>query len=616
MSFTSHDRPLIADSFAGGGGASKGIQWAIGRSPDIAVNHSPAAIMMHAANHPDTVHYCEDVYKVDPAVACMGRKVALFHMSPDCTHFSKARGSKPVSRKIRGLAWVGLRWARAVRPEVIVLENVFEFTTWGPTIPKGGDPAVRVPCPVRKGRTFNYWVARLRDLGYEVEWRKLNAADFGAPTARKRLVLVARCDGLPIAWPTPTHGPGRPLPYRTAAECIDWSVPSKSIFLSPAAAKKHRCKRPLAANTQARIGAGFRRFVVDRPRPYIVAVNHGGDHFRGRDVEHPLGTVTGSRGYALATPYLTPRFGEAPGQAPRAHDLGEPLPTATCREGGGMNLVTPYVARLGQTGGNGDYVNSADSPTTTITGKAEHMVVAPHLLKFYTRGAHAELGAPHPTLLGENHSAVVAANLVHMNFGDVTSSPPTKPLRVICAKGNHHYVSTSLLVKYNGTNVRGQAADEPLGTITTTDRFAMVDAPLCRLDSIPAGCSARQLDRVARFLRKYAGLEPAPGAAELPGTWVAVVPVDGMPHVVADIGLRMLTPRELYNCQGFPPDYVIDMSVPDDAGGFKPMPTDAQVSMVGNSVPPPLERAVVAANVPRSLLAEVAAYHASRAVNE
>lgn len=280
---------LIVDNFAGGGGASTGLEWALGRPVDIAVNHDPEAIALHRANHPATRHYCESVFKVDPEEITGNQPVGLAWFSPDCTHHSKARGGAPRSPRVRGLAWVVIRWARRVKPRVIMLENVEEFADWGPLLEDGR------PCPERRGTTFRLWLNQLRGAGYRVEHRELRACDFGAPTTRKRLFVIARRDGLPITWPAPTHGPGR-TPYRTAAECIDWSIPCPSIF---------ERARPLAENTMRRIARGIWRYVITSPRPFIVPITHGGDA-RVHSIDDPLRTVTTTNGgeFMLAAPSL------------------------------------------------------------------------------------------------------------------------------------------------------------------------------------------------------------------------------------------------------------------------------------------------------------------------
>jgi DNA (cytosine-5)-methyltransferase 1 len=324
---------LIVDSFAGGGGASLGIQWALGRSPDIAINHDKEAIALHAANHPDSIHLAEDVWKVDPVEACAGRPVGLMWLSPDCKHFSKAKGGKPVSKKIRGLAWVAIRWAAAIRPRVIVLENVEEFQTWGPVLANGK------PCPMRRGQTFKAFVRKLERLGYTVEWRELRACDFGAPTIRKRLFLIARCDGQAIEWPTPTHGKGRAQPWHTAAECIDWAIDCPSIFLTREEARAIGVKRPLAPATMRRIARGIKKFVLANPKPFIVPMQHKN---RPTSIDEPLQTVTtqGNK-FNVVTPYLATYYGSKRTGDDRIADLQEPLRTQGTENRFG--LVAPFL---------------------------------------------------------------------------------------------------------------------------------------------------------------------------------------------------------------------------------------------------------------------------------
>jgi DNA (cytosine-5)-methyltransferase 1 len=456
-------RELVVDSFAGGGGASLGIELALGRSPDIAINHDPEAIAMHAENHPNTRHFCESVWDVDPIEATGGRPVGLFWLSPDCKHFSKAKGGKPVSAKVRSLAWTAVRWASAVKPRVIFLENVEEFEDWGPLVDER-------PCPLRKGFTFRRFVARLRGLGYHVEWRQLRAADYGAPTTRKRLFLIARCDGQPIEWPEPTHGTGR-APRLVAASCIDWSIPCPSIF---------ERTRPLAEPTMRRIAHGFDRFVVRSAAPFVVTM-------RGTEPSHvaaaagsiaePLRTISaGGNHHGVVAPYLVHRSnGERPGQAPRVYDPQAPLGT---------------IVAQGQ----------------------KHALCVAWLAKHYTERPGGGFNG---------------GSDLHAPMGTVTTR-------------DHHALLRAFLIRYNGQSA-SEPLTEPLGTLTTRDRYGLVT-------------------------------------------------VAGEDYVPADIGMRMLVPRELYRAQGFPDTYVIDT-----AGGARLTKT-AQVRLVGNSVSPPVARALVAAN--------------------
>lgn len=393
---------LIVDSFAGGGGASTGIEWALGRSPDIAINHSTAAIAMHALNHPRTRHYCEDVWKVDPLEATGGRPVGLAWFSPDCTHFSKAKGGKPKSKKIRALAWVVYHWAKAVRPRVICLENVEEFADWGPLLEDGR------PDPIRRGLTFRRWWRQLENLGYQLDARELLACDYGAPTSRKRLFIIARCDGRPILWPDPTHGPGL-APYRPAAECIDWSVPCRSIFGR---------KKPLAEATLRRIARGVMRYVVHTRQPYIVAfedhataplvvpVTHQGER-RAHPGNEPLPTITGAhRGeLALIAPTLiNTRNGERQGQAPRVHDIQAPYPTVTAQGSQGA-LVAAFLAR--HYGGHENDGAALSTPMSTVTARDHHSLVMAFLTTYYGTEQDTRLTNPLPTVTSRHRFGLV-----------------------------------------------------------------------------------------------------------------------------------------------------------------------------------------------------------------
>jgi DNA (cytosine-5)-methyltransferase 1 len=413
---------LVVDLFAGGGGASTGIEQALGRHVDIAVNHDHEAVSLHQANHPQTQHFVSDVFEVDPLAVTEGRPVGLLWASPDCKHFSKAKGGKPVSKKIRGLAWVVVKWAKLARPRVIHLENVEEFQTWGPVLPNG-----RV-CPDRKGRTFRTWKRALERLGYKVEHRELRACDYGAPTIRKRLFLTARRDGMPIVWPEPTHGPGR-KPYRTAAECIDWSIPCPSIF---------ERERPLVEATLRRIAHGLKRFVIDAAKPFIVPVTHN-QNGNVHPIDEPLRTITtAKRGeLALAAPTLIQTgYGERPGQAPRAPGLDKPL--GTCVDGQKHALVAALLAK--HFGGNESPGWPLDKACSTVTAQDHHHLVTSHLAK----------------LRGTNIGA--AAN---------------EPVHTVSAQGFHHAEVRALLVKYYGTD-QDPRLDEPLHTVTTKDRFGLV----------------------------------------------------------------------------------------------------------------------------------------------
>ncbi len=489
---------LVIDLFAGGGGASTGIEQAFGRHVDIAVNHDPEAVSLHQANHPQTLHYVSDVFEVEPRAVTQGQPVGLLWASPDCTFHSKARGGKPFrdrnkARRRRGLAWVVCRWAREVKPRVIALENVEEFQHWGPLLEDGK------PCPERRGLTFRRWVAQLRNLGYAVEWRELRACDYGAPTIRKRLFLIARCDGQPIVWPEKTHGPGL-KPFRTAAECIDWSLPCPSIF---------ERERPLAEATLRRIAHGIRRYVIEAAEPFVVRIGHTGhgDGGKARSIREPLSTVTSKAEHLLASPTLVQTgYGERAGQAPRVPGLDKPLGTAV--DGQKHALVAAFLAKA--YGGN--------NPTD---GQA--------------------LPRPIGTVTTQDHHHLVTSNLAKLR-GTSSSAATDEPLGTISAQGTHHAEVRALLTKFYGQGGQDQDLRDPLHTIPTHDRFALVT-------------------------------------------------VAGEVYAIADIGMRMLQPRELYRAQGFPDSYVIERG----ADG-RVLSKAAQVRMCGNSVAPPVAAAIVRAN--------------------
>lgn len=525
---------LIVDSFAGGGGASLGIERALGRSPDIAINHDSEAIAMHRRNHPTTRHYCENIRKVDPIEACRGRRVGLAWFSPDCKHFSKAKGSKPVEKKVRGLARIVIHWARKVRPRVIILENVEEFQDWGPLGPDDR------PDPARKGRSFRGWLSHLTRLGYKVQWRELRACHFGAPTIRKRLFLVARCDGKPIVWPEPTHGePARIrnslfdrdlLPWRTAAECIDWSIPCPSIF---------ERKKPLAENTLRRIAAGIRRYVLEASEPFIVTMtHHGSDRIEGLGL--PMRTVTGAnRGErALCMPFLAGVGGRA-GQSPeRTPD--RPYQTITAKADAALVCPTLVQVGYGEREGQAPRALDPERPLGTAVGTGKHALVSAFLAKHYGGVVGSAIPDPIATITSQDHHSLVAASLIKMNFGDKQWYPATEPLRTVLAGANHHGLVLSFLTQYNGQSI-GTDLRTPMNTSSSNDRFGLVT-------------------------------------------------VHGEDYAIVDIGLRMLTPRELFRAQGFPEDYRIEMEFDG-----RPLSKTAQVRMCGNSVAPPIAAAMVRA---------------------
>lgn len=472
---------LIVDNFAGGGGASTGIELATGYSVDIAINHDPEAIRMHKTNHPNTKHYCEDVWQVDPIEACQGHPVGLAWFSPDCKHFSKAKGGKPKDKFIRGLAWVACRWAALVRPRVIMLENVEEFKTWGP-LNRGHHPIKE-----KQGKTFEKFVQQLTNLGYSVQFQELVAADYGAPTMRKRFFMIARCDGNPIIWPEPTHGPmdseavksGQLKPYVGAYTQIDFSRPCPSIFDTTEEIKEKygiRAVRPLAPKTMARIARGLKKFVLENPEPFIIQCNHGGER-RPNNIREPMPTITGKHGYGIIAPTLIQYHSETLKDEVRGQTIADPV--------------------------------------MTVDSSNRYGLVTSFLSKFYKSS---------------------------------TGQDVREPLHTITTSAGHFGEVRAFLIKYYGSGT-GQDIKEPLDTVTAQDRFGLVE-------------------------------------------------IDGTEYQIADIGLRMLEPSELYGCQGFPEDYIID----HDYTG-KTYPRSEQVRRCGNAVCPPIPAALVKSNLPELCVA-------------
>lgn len=594
--------PMIIDSFAGGGGASTGIEAALGRSPDVAINHNPAALALHAANHPETLHIDSNIWDVEPGWVTKGRKVGLLWASPDCKHFSKAKGGAPRDRNIRDLAWVVVKWAEETRPDVICMENVEEFVTWGP-LGEDGQPIKELA-----GVTFELWVKRLRNAGYRVQWRELRACDYGAPTIRKRWFLVARCDGRPIRWPKPTHGDpqspevrkGKLLPWRTAAECIDWSLPCPSIFDTAAQIlSKHglRAVRPLAANTLARVARGMKRYVLEAERPFIVNLTHGA---RLEDAAEPFRTITGAhRGEkAVVVPSIVGCGGRAAQSRARGGD--EPFATITAKADACVTTATlaPHMMSLKGTERRDSPV-SAPHPTV-LAGGNHSALIAPSLSRFNGGATGSDLCSPAPTITanswikkpgGAAPLGMLAPFLAQQNGGPRMDGhagrDPRDPLSTITAAGSQQTPVAPFFAKYYGTG-DGARHDEPAHTITVRDRFAHTEAQLA---APPFGPEHHARAReVAAFLRAQDAWH---------GGEFVTLTIDGAEFVVIDIGLRMLTPRELFNAQGFPPDYVIEgvwMDVPGGAMKWHPFTKDVQVSCCGNSVCPPLAEAIVAAN--------------------
>ena len=582
------NQEIFVDNFAGGGGASTGIETGLGVTVAAAINHDPAAILMHKTNHPYTEHYQASVWDIDPREVCRGRPVAGAWFSPDCKHFSKAKGAALVNREIRGLAWITLRWAALVRPRVIMLENVEEFQTWGP---------VRKGKPVKKlaGTTFRKFISQLRDLGYAVEYRELVAADLGAPTTRKRFVLIARCDGRPIVWPERTHAPrdseevrsGKLKPWRSAAEIIDWSLPCPSIFESKAEIlEKYGLKavRPLADNTMRRIIRGVDKFTIRSGEPFIVQQKFQN---AAQDIGKPLTTVTAVGAHELCKPMLAPLT-----VTNTSHSVGAPAgePVHTVTTAGNQMLVTPYLAECNHAGGG--HIADPREPHKTITAKHTGGIVAPSLIQYHTEQTEnvraSGLGVPINTVDASNRYGLACANLVEYYTGgrplDVAD-----PLHTVTSHDREAVVAAHV-VKFKGDNLGSDPA-EPMQTVTASagrnracggGTFARCKVWLCKTrDS-----GLHRWPEVRALLNRYCGYTLAEDELLLMEIGVAF-------YYIADIGLRMLSPRELYNAMGFPPDYIIDR---DYTG--KPYPKNEQVARCGNAVCPPLAAAVARANFP------------------
>ena len=574
---------IIVDNFAGGGGASTGIEIATGMAVAIAINHDPAAILMHKTNHPYTEHFQASVWDIDPVAVCRGRSVGLAWFSPDCKHFSKAKGAALVDRKIRGLAWITLRWAAKVRPRVIILENVEEFQTWGP---------VRKGKPVKKlaGTTFRKFIDQLTELGYTVEYRELIAADYGAPTSRKRFYLVARCDGKPIVWPKPTHSKtgadGLPK-WRSAAEIIDWSLPCPSVFATKTEIMERyglKAVRPLAKNTMRRIIRGVDKFTIRSGKPFIVPTGYGerkGQAPRVHDIDAPVPTVVSTGKENLCKPLLAPVTVTNTSNSVGA-TVGEPVHTVTTA--GNQMLVTPSLVSIGQTGG-GDRIRDIREPVPTTVSKQEACLVAPALIQYHTEQTEhvraSGLGAPINTVDASNRYGLTCANLVEYYTGgrplDVQD-----PMHTVTSHDREAVVAAHV-VKFKGDNL-GHGADEPMQTVTTSaGEFAVCKAHLAKMHS---GDDLGYWPEIRALLNEFCGYTLAEDE-------VLLLEIGGALYYIADIGLRMLSPRELYNAMGFPPDYIIDRDYKGNE--YK---KSAQVARCGNAVCPPVASALVRANLP------------------
>ncbi|KPW32508.1 C-5 cytosine-specific DNA methylase [Pseudomonas syringae pv. apii] len=682
LGFNPQDDEIVVDFFCGGGGAGTGLEMGLGRTVSVAKNHSPAAISMHTVNHPGAKHFTTDVFDGDPDTECGGKAVGWFHMSPDCTHHSQAAGGQPRKREIRNLSWIGLKWAGKKKPRVISLENVKQILQWGPLVAKrckstgrvvklgGGiaapgevvpvDQQFLVPDPARRGHTWAVFVAELERLGYVVEWRVIRACDFGAPTSRERLFMIARCDGQPIVWPEPTHAK-RPAkgqkPWRTAAECIDFTDLGKSIFGR---------KKDLAPATLRRVAKGMKKFVIDNPAPFIVPIaNWSGETVQSAN--EPLRTVTSypkGGAFSVISPVIAPATHQG---SDRINDPLEPLPTVTCANRGELTLISPtlvqsgYGEREGQQprvpgidqplgtvvaggvkhalassvlvgaggpvyagkpvaadqpvgtlmtqnhravatafmaqmngGFNTTHAKGADEPMTTITNTdSQQQLVTATLITNTTGHGPTDLGDPVPTMTTGQHHALVAANLVHLR-GNCDARDVNDPLHTISAGGQHHGMVTAFMARQFGASI-GQPLDEPAPTVTAGGGGKSSVVSLRLSPEHEEGAL-----RVAAFLISYYGTENVSGAGEPAPTIttkdrlaLVTVMVKGTPYVIVDICLRMLKPSELYKAQGFPADYVITHG----ADG-KPFNKTQQVHMCGNSVSPPPMAALARANDP------------------
>lgn len=556
-------KELIVDNFAGGGGASIGIELATGRPVDIAVNHDADAIAMHSVNHPCTQHYREDVFAIDPEKVTDGRPVGIAWFSPDCKHFSKAKGGAPVEKKIRGLSWVILRWAMSkVSPRCIFMENVEEIRTWGPLIEADGKMR---PDPARRGETFNGFMAMLttgiskdhpafaeaceflkispdseqaerlsKGLGYEAEWKVLRACDYGAPTIRKRFYMVARRDGKPIAFPKPTHGKGK-KPYRTAAECIDWSIPCPSIFGR---------KKELAENTKRRIARGLDKFVIKNPQPFIMQMNFENPP---QDINKPLSTHTAVNKHYMVTPSIVPvGYGERKGQSPRVHDISDPLSTvvSSCKQ----NLELPKLS--------------------------------PYIMSNNTNNAPHSINDPVPTQTTGIRNFCCAANIVHYYGGADHASKADGPLPTVTTLPRHYLTESRLCVLRNNTDCK--PLTEPSPTVTAHAQMAQIVTYVQKLDGAQ---DLKNWHKVRKLLNEYAGYSIAEDE-------ILIIEIDGVQHFVSDIGMRMLKAEELKLAQGFPEDYVIDV----EPYIGKKYSEAKQIARLGNAVCPPVATALIRAN--------------------
>jgi DNA (cytosine-5)-methyltransferase 1 len=657
LGFNPQDDEIVVDFFCGGGGAGTGLEMGLGRAVNVAKNHSPQAISMHTVNHPGAQHFTTDVFDGDPETECGGKAVGWFHMSPDCTHHSQAAGGQPRKREIRNLSWIGLKWGGKKRPRVISLENVKQILQWGPLIAKrdketgrvvklGGEIAAPgevvpvgqqflIPDPKQRGRTWHRFVALLEGMGYVVEWKVIKACDFGAPTSRERLFMIARCDGQPIVWPEPTHAknPAKgQQKWKTAADCIDFTDLGKSIFGR---------KKDLAPATLRRVAKGMKKFVIDSATPFIVPIaNWSGETVQSAD--EPLRTVTSypkGGAFSVVSPIIAPATHQG---SDRINDPLDPLPTVTCANRGELTLISPTLIQsgYGERPGQEPRVPGLDQPLgTVVAGGVKHALAAAHLVKFRFNDAGKALDEPLPTITsggnyqrpaGAAHAMgistvfmaqmnggfnttdaksiedpmttvtntgsqqqLVAANLVHLR-GNCDARDLNDPLHTVSAGGQHHGLVSAFMERAFGGSV-GQGLEEPAPTITAGGGGKSSLVSLTLSPEHEAGAL-----RVAAFLISYYGTEnisacdsPAPTITTKDRLAMVTVMVKGTPYVIVDICLRMLKPSELYKAQGFPADYIISHG----ADG-KPFTKTQQVHMCGNSVSPPPMAALARANDP------------------
>lgn len=570
ISFTDE---IIVDNFAGGGGASTGIELALGRPVDIAINHDENAIAMHKQNHPFTEHFCESVWDVNPEEVCRGRKVALMWLSPDCKHFSKAKGGKPVEKHIRGLAWIALRWAASVKPRVIILENVEEFKTWGRIDKSTGRPDEK-----HKGETFRSFVNALKHHGYAVEWKELRACDYGAPTSRKRFVLIARCDGKPIVFPKPTYGVGKGLkPYRTAADIIDWTLPCPSIF---------ERSKPLVEATLRRIARGIDKFVVKNKTPFIIQAQFSNNP---QDIEKPISTIESVNKHSVAMPSMMPfvqheNFDNIP------QSVEKPVSTITTAPHQ-YDVETKLMPFIEQSfGGNYDGAGATvRQPLPTITAIDHNRFIAPALIQYHSETTEKEVRASAvdellPVVDTSNRHAVASAFIHKYYAGNYNGagSAVDAPLDTITVEERHASVMP-FMTEFFGTEKDGTSATLPLRTVMARNKSALVE---CKVIKVTDTQSFGYWNEVRKMLNKYAGYA-------LKDNEVLIFTIDGAEYFIYDIGMRMLTPRELYNAQGFPKDYCIEFDI-----NGKPYSKKEQIARCGNAVCPPMAEAVVRANLP------------------